>query len=73
MQTTNVPNPDYSIAIQRTLIGITPISEACLNWIDENVHSEGWQWLGPTLWVDHRCAPTLIEALSDQGFCGEGR
>lgn len=43
MQTTNVPNPDYSIAIQRTLIGITPISEACLNWIDENVHSEGWQ------------------------------
>ena len=38
------------------------------DWIDENVASEPWQWLGGALCVDHRYAGDLIEAIADDGF-----
>jgi hypothetical protein len=46
----------------------TPVSEAARRWIDENVVSEPWQWLGDALCVDIRCARDLIDEIAAAGF-----
>jgi hypothetical protein len=53
--------PDFHIADHGSIITIAPVSEAARDWIDENVASEPWQWLGGALCVDHRYAGNLIE------------
>ncbi len=45
---------DFLIADHGSIISIVPITEAALKWIDENVVSEPWQWLGGALCVDRR-------------------
>ena len=60
--------PDVLIRNEGTIIQIIPETEAAKEWIDENVHSEPWQWLGPTLCVDHRMAGPLIEGMADAGL-----
>jgi hypothetical protein len=47
---------------------IAPVSEAARDWIDENVISKSWQWLGGALCVDHRCAGDLIDQIAKDGF-----
>jgi len=45
------------------------LSDAALAWVNENVQTEGWQWMGKRmLCVDHRYAPGLGEALAEQGL-----
>jgi hypothetical protein len=51
-----------------TLTGFEPVTEAAQEWFDENVQSEGWQWLGGILWVDHRFANALIEGAAGDGL-----
>ena len=59
---------DIRLHDQGTLIGFTLISDTAREFFTENVYSEDWQWLGPTLWVDQREARNLIQAVIDQGF-----
>ncbi len=47
---------DFQIADHGSIISIKPVSEAARTWVDENVVSEPWQWLGGALCVDIRCA-----------------
>ena len=47
---------------------IEPKSEAAREWIEENVITEGWQWLGRNLAVDHHYIETLVEGLESAGF-----
>jgi len=50
---------------QGTIIGFRPLTETAKQWFDDNVHSDGWQWLGGVLWVDQRMARDLIIGLQD--------
>jgi hypothetical protein len=50
--------PDFLIADHGSVVTIAPVSEAARDWIDENVASEPWQWLGGALCIDHRYAAT---------------
>jgi hypothetical protein len=45
------------------------LSDAAIIWVNENVHTEGWQWMGKRmLCVDHRYAEGLAIALDDAGL-----
>jgi hypothetical protein len=59
---------DFQIADHGSIISIKPVSEAAHTWVDENVVSEPWQWLGGALCVDIRCARNLIEEIAAEGF-----
>jgi hypothetical protein len=59
---------DIRVINDGTLIGFRMLTEAARNWVDDNVQSEGWQWLGTTLYVDHRMAGGLIDGMIDAGF-----
>jgi hypothetical protein len=45
-----------------------PVTDAARDWFSVNVQTEGWQWFGPRLAVDHRMAGSLIEGLLSEGF-----
>jgi hypothetical protein len=60
--------PDFLIADHGSIITIAPVSEAARQWLDENVASEPWQWLGGALSVEHRCASDLMDAIEAAGF-----
>jgi hypothetical protein len=53
---------------QGTLVGFNPRTEEAKQWFADNVTSEGWQWMGSTLWVDHRMAGPLIDGLAREGL-----
>jgi hypothetical protein len=59
---------DFQIADHGSIISIKPVSEAARTWIDENVVSEPWQWLGGALCVDIRCARDFIDGIAAEGF-----
>ena len=59
---------DFQIADHGSIISIKPVSEAARTWVDENVVSEPWQWLGGALCVDTRCARNLIDEIAAEGF-----
>ena len=59
---------DFQIADHGSIISIKPVSEAAKQWVDENVVSEPWQWLGGALCVDVRCARQLVCEIGAQGF-----
>ena len=40
---------DFVVDDYGSIVGITPITPAARDWLDENVESEPWQWLGCTL------------------------
>ena len=67
---------DFRITFHGTITLLHPLSEPCLNWLDENVATEGWQWFGNPvagggLAVEPRYLDTLVEELAEAGFVGE--
>ena len=53
------------ITHQGSMVGFCPRSEFAKQWFADNVDSAPWQWLGHMLWVDHRPARDLIEAIAN--------
>lgn len=37
-------------------------------WLTLNLETEGWQWMGRNLVVDHRMANDIAELVSGAGF-----
>ena len=59
---------DFLVADHGSISAIVPLTEAAVKWIDENVVSEPWQWLGGALCVDRRCARDLTDVIAAAGF-----
>ena len=59
---------DVTVHNEGNLIGFTLNTDAAHEWFDRNVASDGYQWLGSTLWVDHRCASALADGVADAGL-----
>jgi len=55
---------NVQIYYEGTLIGFRPLDAETAAWFADNVISEPWQWLGPTLWVDARYAQDIVDGLS---------
>ena len=51
-----------------SIVQFEPLVERAVEWFEENVQSESWQWLGGRLCVDHRYADDLARGLADSGF-----
>jgi hypothetical protein len=46
-----------------SIVLLTPIREAAADWLDENVATEPWQWIGPALSIERRYVGTIAEAM----------
>lgn len=60
--------PDVFVNDTGSIVMFMPMSAEARQWFDDNVASEGWQWLGASLGVDHRYADDLIHGLQGDGF-----
>ena len=60
-------NPRSRNQIQ-SVFGITPITKRAKKWIKTNVSTEPWQWLGPTLVVEHRYIADLTAGMLEAGL-----
>jgi hypothetical protein len=49
-------------------IGFLPTSPRAREWFARNADSEPGQWLGRVLWVDHRIAVPLFDAVVEAGL-----
>jgi len=66
-------NPfDVTIKFAPQLAGtidfFTPHSDEAVEWVDENVETDGWQWVGSSLAVHYRYSDDLIRGLLDAGL-----
>lgn len=52
----------------KTVYQIFPKTKKCLNWINENVYTESWQWLGKSLVIEYRFIQDIYEGLTQNGF-----
>lgn len=59
---------DISVVDQGSVIGFSGVSEDGGAFLLEALDSEPWQWMGETLWVDHRVAQGVIGAIDDAGL-----
>ncbi len=62
--------PDIVVRDQGTVVMFTPTSKVGRDWIQENVQSDDWQWMGRSLVVDHRYAQGLIDGMQRDGLSG---
>jgi hypothetical protein len=71
MKTKTKAPTDFNINDGGSIVSITPLTAQAREWMTDNVHTESWQWMGPTLAVDHRMAQDLIDGINDAGFSVE--
>ena len=50
---------------------IEPKTEQAKEWINDNVYSEPWQWLGQNLAVDHHFIDDLVQGMLESGLTDE--
>jgi hypothetical protein len=62
------PIPDVLVANAGTVFAFCPLTTRAKGWIDENVQTESYQWLGNVLVVEHRYAWGLAEGMIDSGL-----
>ncbi len=59
---------DFLFANHGSVVAIVPLTPAAIEWIDNNVVSEPWQWLGGALCVDPHYARDLQDAIAAAGL-----
>lgn len=59
---------DFYVMNNGYIIIFTPDTKRAADWLNSNVQSESWQWLGNALCVEHRYADGLIELIKENGF-----
>lgn len=61
---------DFSLAYVNgeTLGRLKPNNEAAKKWLRENIENEPWQWLGNSLYVEHRYIDRIISNIEESGF-----
>lgn len=58
---------DFKVTNEGTVVVFTPLTEAAEAFL-ERCDSEPWQYLGPSLVVDHRPARDLLDAIRSEGL-----
>jgi len=66
------PKADFRLTYHGTITTITPLSDACREWVEENVASEPRQRFGNSIAVEPRYVEHLAEAMIEEGFVVEG-
>jgi hypothetical protein len=60
--------PDVLVANAGTVFTFCPLTARAKTWIDDNVQTESYQWLGNVLIVEHRYAWGLAQGMIDEGL-----
>lgn len=60
--------PDVDVNDTGSIVMLTGRTEVGREWLKESVQSEPWQWMGPSLCVDHRFADDLIAVMQSDGL-----
>lgn len=68
MMTKLMRTPDVLVENHGTIFMLRPQTEAAEQWIEDHVQTEGWQWLGKGLAVDHRYAENLVAGMIEAGL-----
>ena len=62
------PRADFRVTYHGTITTITPLSDACRDWLEENVAIEPWQRFGPSIAIEPRYVQQLAEAMIEDGL-----
>ena len=65
------PRADFRLTYHGTITTITPLSDACREWLEENVAIEPWQRFGNAIAVEPRYVEQLAEAMIEAGLAME--
>ena len=49
-----------------SVLGFTPLDQEATDFL-RYVHTEAWQWMGDTLWIDHRPARAFVAQACEEG------
>lgn len=52
----------------RSVFSISAVSQKAKDWLDKNIHSESWQWLGGSLVVEHRYIADIVAGMLEDGL-----
>ncbi len=59
---------DVYISNNGSVFSFQPVTQAGKDWIEENVQTEPWQWLGNTLAIESRFAGELTDGMISAGL-----
>ena len=62
---------DFLVIDHRSIVAIRPLTDEALQWLDDNVAAEAWQWFGGSLCVDHWYATSQIERIEANALIEE--
>src|SRR2546421_13020437 len=62
------PQADFRVTYHGTITTITPLSDACREWLEDNVAIEPWQRFGTSIAVEPRYVQQLAEAMIGDGL-----
>jgi hypothetical protein len=61
--------PDFLITFHGTIATLDLLSNPAGEWVNENLQTEHWQWLGKScIGIDPRSAEVLRQALAEAGL-----
>jgi hypothetical protein len=60
--------PDIIVENHGSVALLRPMTDAGREWIDENVPTEGWQWLGGALSCEPRYVENIVEGATGDGL-----
>jgi hypothetical protein len=66
------PRADFRVTYHGTVTTVTPLSDRCREWLEENVEIEPWQRFGNAIAVEPRYVEQLAEAMIEEGLVMEG-
>ena len=52
---------DIEVTNHGTVVAFRVVSDGALDWINANLETEPWQWMGDSLVVDHGYAGFLVD------------
>ena len=62
------PRADFRVTYHGTVSTITPLSDACREWVEDNVEIEPWQRFGTSIAIEPRYLDHLAEAMIEDGL-----
>jgi hypothetical protein len=63
--------PDFRFADHGSVTLLTPVTDAALDWVEENLSIERQNW-GPAIMIEPRFAGDILNGLQGDGLTVEG-
>lgn len=61
-------DPDVRYGSYGSIVMVTPITDPALDWVDENLELESWQWMGASFSCEARMLADLVEGMQAAGL-----